>query len=1346
MRYETKLARGIPWIHLIPAIGIAIAVLMLALRARAQTNTGWTKSAQTNTDYFVGTVPYGSPSAGTIQAAATAACANTTYNHKGRVVIPVGVTATTSPTAATGCAGVSILDESVLPWVCYAWGVSGPYTAAASGCAGGGGSGSPTGPAGGALAGTYPNPTIAGLGFASAIPVSDGAGNLVASNLHLSAYTMTVFPASVLTMSGSYSNTFNAASLPNTSVVPNPTLKPNYTTVQWPYEFVSAQGTAPSELHVYDISSGQQVAVGATTTFSGCASLNGIATTNIAGVNILVTTCFDNATLYTFSVSSAGVLTLLGSVSGLTNAFPGLVIVGTDVYVPLFGTTTVTGSVAKVSIATPASPTITTTRQLRDYQPCGTVAQNPQYLSYSAGYIYAQTGHLSCANDNTLQVLDATTMTLVGTNFILPHSSGQNLIQGNIYYIAIFDSKQVQAIDITDPTGPVTLGTITLSGTCSANTLAAQANRLYVGCFNSTGLIKLLDVSNPGDMQELQTYTGYAFVQRFATAGRYLMATGGSSVGNSVWMNDMGGFYTQQFSTPSAVIDNLSTHQLSADSVSVKDSLTVSGNGFFGHKLTLDGITTITADTLDTAGGDYTINTAGANLLLGKGGAGTGNVEVSTGFRFIVADLGISAAPICPNGSGGVFIVTTCLVPVGNGGTGANTLANHGVVLGQATSPVHVTAVGATNSVFIGQTGADPIWVAQPAIDCTNCTHAGFTNPMTTVGDTIYGGASGAPTRLAGFTVAGTYALCETPTGVAVAPTWCNMPITKAVVASNFLTGYSSVTGLFTAAQPAFTDISGQATLGQLPTLAANTVLGALTATTPSGLAVPSCSTAARALQWTSGTGFGCNMAVDAATLLTGTWAAPGTIGSGTPNSGQFTTLTASTPMGVASGGTGASTFGANRWFGNNTGSTAAPGANLIGASDWSPNAYIAGAGSVNVMTATLVPAVTALVAGLRVQVLPNLANTTTTPTLNVNGLGAKTITKNGTAALIAGDYTTTAIADFEYDGTEFQLLNPQTAAAGGGTAWSAITNPIGNLSLAMGTNTTTFTASTGTSTSNLWTFQDTTGNTGTGDLMKIATIGTSTMVPLEVQAKGATAFIVNADKSAGFKSLLYVNATSNAQSAGIYVGAAGGWFVNSGSAPGVVGVVSNSGVETIGLAVLNSNVTANSAVNVTWWMDNASFALKSAVQIASIPSVFTAGSESADMVVRTIKAGTPTESARSKSTGDFVVAAAVISTLGQETATATLGTGVTSATCQTATCTLQRGSYTVVGGTATTGTIVSLAWGTTTTAWVCTVDMNGGTGFLGVGNSVATTTGMNVTAAVTVIGTTFTFNYSCQP
>ena len=44
------------------------------------------------------------------------------------------------------------------------------------------------------------------------------------------------------------------------------------------------------------------------------------------------------------------------------------------------------------------------------------------------------------------------------------------------------------------------------------------------------------------------------------------------------------------------------------------------------------------------------------------------------------------------------------------------------------------------------------------------------------------------------------------------------LAVTKAAVTSNFLTSYTSTTGVFTAAQPAFSDISGSVAASQLPT------------------------------------------------------------------------------------------------------------------------------------------------------------------------------------------------------------------------------------------------------------------------------------------------------------------------------------------------------------------------------------------------------------------------------------------------------------------------------------------------------------------------------------------------
>lgn len=94
----------------------------------------------------------------------------------------------------------------------------------------------------------------------------------------------------------------------------------------------------------------------------------------------------------------------------------------------------------------------------------------------------------------------------------------------------------------------------------------------------------------------------------------------------------------------------------------------------------------------------------------------------------------------------------------------------------------------------------------------------------------------------------------------------------------------------------------------------------------------------------------------------------------------------------------------------------------------------------------------------------------------------------------------------------------------------------------------------------------------------------------------------------------------------------------------------------------------------------------------------------------------------------------------------ATGGSGTGTVTCLTATCTNLRGSYSVAGGTFTTGNFLTLVWPTTTTAYVCTATMNGGTGFLGIGNDVATATGMNITVGVNPATATVTVNYSCKP
>jgi hypothetical protein len=93
-------------------------------------------------------------------------------------------------------------------------------------------------------------------------------------------------------------------------------------------------------------------------------------------------------------------------------------------------------------------------------------------------------------------------------------------------------------------------------------------------------------------------------------------------------------------------------------------------------------------------------------------------------------------------------------------------------------------------------------------------------------------------------------------------------------------------------------------------------------------------------------------------------------------------------------------------------------------------------------------------------------------------------------------------------------------------------------------------------------------------------------------------------------------------------------------------------------------------------------------------------------------------------------------------TATGESGTGAV--TCLTASCTNLSGTYSVVGGTFTTGNLLALVWPTTTTAYKCSVTSNGNAAYYGFGHSVATATGMTITNAVSVAGVTVTFDYAC--
>lgn len=96
--------------------------------------------------------------------------------------------------------------------------------------------------------------------------------------------------------------------------------------------------------------------------------------------------------------------------------------------------------------------------------------------------------------------------------------------------------------------------------------------------------------------------------------------------------------------------------------------------------------------------------------------------------------------------------------------------------------------------------------------------------------------------------------------------------------------------------------------------------------------------------------------------------------------------------------------------------------------------------------TATLAPAADALTSGMTIQVTFTNANTSTTPTLAINGLTAKTIVKNGSAALAAGDIPAGHEATLRYNGTNWVLLNPKGTAVTAGAGLTGTTSFAANL------------------------------------------------------------------------------------------------------------------------------------------------------------------------------------------------------------------------------------------------------------------------------------------------------------
>lgn len=244
--------------------------------------------------------------------------------------------------------------------------------------------------------------------------------------------------------------------------------------------------------------------------------------------------------------------------------------------------------------------------------------------------------------------------------------------------------------------------------------------------------------------------------------------------------------------------------------------------------------------------------------------------------------------------------------------------------------------------------------------------------------------------------------------------------------------------------------------------------------------------------------------------------------------------------------------------------------------------------------------------------------------TLNVNSLGAKSIAIPGasgwTTTLTAGIILANKPMIACYDGTNWNVQQTGTAASGSGTSWSAITNPTGNLSLTFpSANTTTLTAGSATSTANFFTLSDTAANTGTGDLLKVSTNTTSAMTPFEVYAKTVSAFKVLATGETGATGKMYVNASSNTQGAGLYVGTAG---IYSAAGQNTLVNGSSASVGTVLSLQNNGSPANNTGASLIFQVINSGFGFIIPASMTATATNVTSGSEAGALTFMNMNAG----------------------------------------------------------------------------------------------------------------------------
>lgn len=179
--------------------------------------------------------------------------------------------------------------------------------------------------------------------------------------------------------------------------------------------------------------------------------------------------------------------------------------------------------------------------------------------------------------------------------------------------------------------------------------------------------------------------------------------------------------------------------------------------------------TTINGNTITSGTGTLTLGAVTLN-------AGAGGTLGAAAFATNSLTLGSTSVTL---GSTTTSLAGFVALGTNNVASAAGTALNLGTTtFGNAITIASATGIATFAAAFAAPNGStattqtvgdNTTKIATTAFVLAN---AGISNPMTTLGDIIYGGASGVPTRLAGTISTAPHFLTQTGTGVSAAPVW----------------------------------------------------------------------------------------------------------------------------------------------------------------------------------------------------------------------------------------------------------------------------------------------------------------------------------------------------------------------------------------------------------------------------------------------------------------------------------------------------------------------------------------------------------------------------------------------